>query len=155
QFRLIGASGAGLDVQSQIDYGTWQARGADYLAYGTVAQNGGQYTVSYRLVDNVRKIELDQASYGGTEAELRRISHRIADRIYEKITGVRGVFSTRTDYVLQTSNGYELQIADADGQNPPLMLPSKQSIVPSAWPPEGTGLAYVRFEESKSGIYVE
>ena len=26
QFRLIGASGAGLDVQSKIDYGTWQAR---------------------------------------------------------------------------------------------------------------------------------
>ncbi|WP_368648293.1 Tol-Pal system beta propeller repeat protein TolB [Castellaniella ginsengisoli] len=155
QFRLIGASGAGLDVQSQIDHGTWQARGADYLAYGTVAQNGSQYTVSYRLVDNVRKTELDQASYSGTEAEMRRIAHRIADRIYEKITGVRGVFSTRIAYVLQTDNGYELQIADADGQNPQVMLRSKQSIISPAWSPDGSRLAYVSFESGKSVIYVQ
>lgn len=51
QFRLISAGGASLPLKSTVDYGTWQARGADYLALGSVEQNGGQYTVSYRLVD--------------------------------------------------------------------------------------------------------
>lgn len=155
QFRLISAAGASLDFQSTVSYGDWQSKGADYLALGSIAQNGDQYTVSYRLVDAARKTELDQIAFSGTEAEMRRISHRIADRIYEKITGIRGVFSTRIAYVLQTGNGYELQIADADGQNPQVMLRSKQSIISPAWSPDGSRLAYVSFESGKPVIYLQ
>lgn len=155
QFRLISATGANLDSQSTISYGDWQARGADYLAFGSITQAGDQYTVSYRLVDSVRKTELDQVSINGTEAEMRRISHQIADRIYEKITGVRGVFSTRIAYVLQTGNAYELQIADADGQNPQVMLRSKHSIISPAWSPDGGKLAYVSFESNKPVVYIQ
>src|SRR5699024_4944399 len=78
-----------------------------------------------------------------------------ADRIYEKITGVRGVFSTRLAYVLQTGNGYELQVADADGQNPQVMLRSKQSIISPAWSPDGSKIAYVSFEAEKPVVYVQ
>src|SRR5690606_33216566 len=155
QFRLINATGANLGVESQVSFGEWSGRGADYLAYGTVTQTGGQYSISYRLVDNVRQTQLDAIAFAGSERELRRLSHRIADRIYEKITGVRGVFSTRIAYVLQTGNGYELQIADADGQNPQVMLRSKQSIISPAWSPDGSRLAYVSFESGKSVIYVQ
>src|SRR5690606_39687980 len=95
QFRLINATGASLNAESSIAYDDWRNRGADYLAYGSITQSGGQYNVSYRLVDSVRKTQLDGVAFTGTEKELRRISHQIADRIYEKITGVRGVFSTR------------------------------------------------------------
>lgn len=119
QFQLINATGAALDVQSTIAHDDWRNRGADYIAYGSITQSGGQYRIEYRLVDTLRKSELDGVAFSGTEKELRRISHQIADRIYEKITGIRGVFSTRIAYVLQTGNGYELQIADADGQKPP------------------------------------
>lgn len=155
QFKLINAAGANLNVQSQIDYGTWQSRGANYLAYGSISQNGSQYSVSYRLVDNVRKSQLDEATFSGTEPEMRRIAHRIADRIYEKITGVRGVFSTRIAYVLQAGNTYELQIADADGQNPQVMLRSTHPIISPAWSPDGSKLAYVSFESGKSVVYVQ
>lgn len=155
QFRLINATGAGLNLESSIAYDEWRNRGADYLAYGAITQSGGQYNVSYRLVDSVRKTQLDGVAFTGTEKELRRISHQIADRIYEKITGVRGVFSTRIAYVLQTGNSYELQIADADGQNPQVMLRSKQSIISPAWSPDGKQLAYVSFESGKPVVYVQ
>src|SRR3546814_123991 len=155
QFKLINATGANLNLESSIAYDAWRTRGADYLAYGTITQSGGQYNVSYRLVDSVRKTQLDGVAFTGTEKELRRISHQIADRIYEKITGVRGVFSTRIAYVLQTGNSYELQIADADGQNPQVMLRSKQSIISPAWSPDGKQLAYVSFESGKPVVYVQ
>src|SRR5690606_26845045 len=73
----------------------------------------------------------------------------------EKITGIRGVFSTRIAYVLQTGNTYELQIADADGQNPQVMLRSKHSIISPAWSPDGSKLAYVSFEANKPVVYVQ
>ena len=155
QFRLVNATGTSLNAESTIAYDDWRNRGADYLAYGSISQTGGQYSISYRLVDSVRKTQLDGVAFAGTEKELRRISHQIADRIYEKITGVRGVFSTRLAYVLQTGNGYELQIADADGQNPQVMLRSKQSIISPAWSPDGKRLAYVSFEAGKPVVYVQ
>jgi TolB protein len=155
QFRLVNATGANLTAESSIAYDDWRNRGADYLAYGSITQSGGQYNVSYRLVDSVRKTQLDGVAFAGNEKELRRISHQIADRIYEKITGVRGVFSTRIAYVLQTGNNYELQIADADGQNPQVMLRSKQSIISPAWSPDGKRLAYVSFESNKPVVYMQ
>lgn len=155
QFRLINATGTSLNAESSIAYDDWRNKGADYLAYGSVTQTGGQYNISYRLVDSVRKTQLDGVAFAGTEKELRRMSHQIADRIYEKITGVRGVFSTRIAYVLQTGNSYELQIADADGQNPQVMLRSKQSIISPSWSPDGKRLAYVSFEAGKPVVYVQ
>ncbi|SHI23897.1 Tol-Pal system beta propeller repeat protein TolB [Pollutimonas bauzanensis] len=155
QFQLINATGTSLNAESAIAYDDWRNRGADYLAYGSITNSGGQYSVSYRLVDSVRKTQLDGVAFTGTEKELRRISHQIADRIYEKITGVRGVFSTRIAYVLQAGNNYELQIADADGQNPQVMLRSKQSIISPAWSPDGKRLAYVSFEAGKPVVYIQ
>ena len=155
QFHLANATGANLNIDSTIAHDEWRGRGADYLAYGSISQAGGQYNISYKLVDTVRKTELDGVAFSGTEKELRRISHQIADRIYEKITGIRGVFSTRIAYVLQTGNTYELQIADADGQNPQVMLRSKHSIISPAWSPDGSRLAYVSFEAGKPVVYVQ
>src|SRR5690606_21193951 len=155
QFRLINATGANPNENSQIASGDWSGRGGDYLAFASVARTGGQYTISYRLVDNFRQTQLDAVAFAGSEKELRKLSHRIADRIYEKITGVRGVFSTRIAYVLQTGDTYELQIADADGQNHQVMLRSKHSIISPAWSPDGKQLAYVSFEHDKPVIYVQ
>ena len=73
-------------------------------------------------------------------------AHRIADRIYEKITGERGVFATRIAYVVQTSpKSWELHIADADGFNSQAALRSREPIISPAWSPDGTRLAYVSF----------
>ena len=155
QFQLINTNGSALDVNSTVEPNDWRNRGADYLAYGSVTQDGGQYTVQYRLIDTVNKNEMDAIAFAGSEKELRRVSHQIADRIYEKITGVRGVFSTRIAYVLQNGNNYELQIADADGQNPQVMLRSKQPIISPSWSPDGSKIAYVSFETEKPVVYVQ
>ncbi len=155
QFSLVNATGAAISAETPVAHDEWRTRGADYIAYGSVAEAGGQYTVTYRLADTIRKTELDGVAFAGNERELRRIAHRIADRIYEKITGVRGVFSTRLAYVVQKGSVYELQIADADGQNPQVMLRSKHSIISPAWSPDGKKLAYVSFELGKPVVYVQ
>lgn len=155
QFRLVNTAGASLDANSPIAYDDWRNRGADYVAYGSVTPSGGGFNVSYRLEDTLGKSQIDGVTFAGTEAELRRISHQIADRIYEKVTGIRGVFSTRIAYVLQTGDTYELQIADSDGQNPQVMLRSRHSIISPAWSPDGKKLAYVSFESGKPVIYVQ
>lgn len=155
QFQLVSASSARLNIDSEVDASYWRNRGADYLAFGSVDDQGGQYTIRYRLIDTVSDREIDAVAFAGTEKELRRLAHRIADRIYEAITGQRGVFSTKIAYVLHTGDTYELQIADADGQNPQVMLRSKQPIISPAWSPDGNRIAYVSFELEKPVVYVQ
>lgn len=154
QFQLISAAGVSLNVNSSINGGDWRNRGADYVAYGSVSNNGGNYTVSYRLMNTVGNAQLDGVSFTGTAQQLRRVSHQIADRIYEKITGIPGIFSTRIAYVLKQNNIYELIVADADSQNPQVALRSREPIISPRWSPDGTKLAYVSFETGKAVVYV-
>jgi len=155
QFRLVNAAGADLAADVPVSAEDWNARGADYMAYGSITRAGDQYHIQYRLLDTVSNAEIDAVTITGTLQTLRRNAHQLADRIYEKVTGVRGVFATRIAYVLQTNGNYELQIADADGHNPQVMLRSSQSIISPAWSPDGKRLAYVSFESGKPVIYVQ
>jgi TolB protein len=54
--------------------------------------------------------QLGGQAYRHTGAQLRATAHRISDYVYEKLTGERGVFSTRIAYVVKS--GRTLRAAD-------------------------------------------
>jgi TolB protein len=88
-------------------------------------------------------------------AQLRATAHRIADVIYEKLTGEKGVFSTKITYVVKRGTRYELQVSDADGANAQTVLASNEPIISPAWSPDGSRIAYVSFEQKKPIVVVQ
>ena len=77
----------------------------------------------------VKQAALGGIAYTMTKDQVRATAHRIADFVYEKLTGDKGVFSTRIAYVVKRGNRYELQIADADGEGAETALASFEPII--------------------------
>jgi TolB protein len=118
------------------------------------ARPDGRYEARFRLYDVVKQTPLGGIAYTLAKDQVRATAHRISDFIYEKLTGEKGVFSTRIAYVVKRGNRYELQIADADGAGEETALASFEPIISPAWSPDGRRLAYVSFENKKPVIYV-
>lgn len=155
QFRSVDASGVSLDESSRPDVAQWRQKSADALAAGSINRLAdGRFDIRFRLWDVVKGQDLGGQSFVVTQADLRLVAHRIADFIYEKLTGERGVFSTRIAYVTKNGGRYSLWVADADGENAQSALSSPEPIISPAWSPNGAQLAYVSFESRKPVVYV-
>jgi TolB protein len=154
-FRLVDSGEVALNETSAIDYDAWKLRGADALAAGSVGNTpDGRLEARFRLYDINRQGSLGGAAYLTAVPQLRVAGHRVADYIYEKLTGERGIFSTRIAYVVKSGGRYSLQIADSDGQNAQTALVSREPIISPAWSPDGGRIAYVSFENKKPIIFV-
>jgi TolB protein len=157
-FRMVDAGGVDPVPYEpgDVNYPVWRARGAEALVIGSIApQAGGRYEIRFRLMDATKQTQLVGIAYTVTEAQLRLTAHKIADAIYEKLTGDVGVFATRITYIVKRGPRYELQVADADGYNPQSVLASNEPIISPAWSRDGTRLAYVSFEGKKPVVYVQ
>lgn len=139
--------------------------GVDDVLIGKISVIGpDRYQMSFQLLDTFKSKEGSnvalQKSFTLDASDLRRGAHHISDLVYEKLTGVRGIFSTRLAYILvqhDASNRarYILEVSDQDGYNPKPLLTSDQPIMSPSWSPNGKQIAYVSFEDHRAGIYLE
>ena len=159
QFKAIEAGAANLDESSRPEMSMFRQKGADHLVAGSVTRLAdGRFDVRFRLWDAVRNQDLGAQSFAVPAGDLRLTAHRIADFVYEKLTGEKGVFSTRIAYVTKSGQGNNqrntLWIADSDGEGAQSALASPEPIISASWSPNGAQLAYVSFESRKPVVYV-
>jgi TolB protein len=141
---------------SQVNFADWKSRLADALVIGQAQRLAdGRFEVRFRLLDVPKQVQIGGIAYTLTASQVRLTAHKVADFIYEKLTGERGVFSTRIAYVVKQGTRYELRVADADGQNAQSILISHEPIMSPAWSPDGTRMAYVSFQNKKPILFVQ
>lgn len=155
QFRGIDVGATAMDEGSRPEVSTWRQKGADALVTGSISRLAdGRFDVRMRLWDVVKGQDLGGQSYAVVAGDLRLVAHRVADFVYEKLTGDKGIFSTRIAYVTKVGSSFNLWVADADGESAQSALNSAEPIISPSWAPNGQQLAYVSFESRKPVIFV-
>ncbi len=138
----------------------WRAVKVDHLVVGNIQPlPDGSYKIRFEILDVYKAGKLagyEVTSKGGTA--LRYTAHKIADIIYQKLTGLPGYFTSRISYVTTSGTGwntkYSLVVADQDGFNPRTIATADDVIMSPSWSPDGKKLAYVAFRNGKNEIYV-
>ena len=141
-------------------FANWRLSGADFLVIGSIKPNTGGYVIEFQLYDVLQQNLMTGFSFQVTDQTLRSAAHQIADEVYEEILGISGAFNTQIAFVSVDGKvgdrTYQLQLADADGENPQAMLTSPRPILSPSWAPDGVRIAYVSFEnKTQSAVYVQ
>ncbi len=141
---------------NQIKYAEWANLQAQAIVIGAIeALPNNRLKVTFQLADVLKQAQLTGMQYTIAPDQLRVTAHKIADLIYQKLTGEAGIFASRIAYINKSNGRYMLTVADSDGENPLTMVYSKEPIISPAWSPEGNKIAYVSFEKKKPVIYVQ
>lgn len=150
----------GLTLSGPIRDETWEALPGDLLLRGS-QQFEANDTVSFRY----ELLRRDQATpvlaerFTVSRSRWRDAGHYISDRVFETLTGEKGIFSTRIAYInVYERDGkrrYRLELSDIDGARRTRLLDSNEPIMSLSWAPDGQSIAYVSFETGQSQIYTQ
>ena len=145
---------------AELDFDDWSFVKAEAVVVGRITQTGeNAYDVSFQLFDVFRQEQLVGYRIPASRGTMRIVAHRAADMIYEKLTGIKGVFATKVAFVTaerdQKAQTYRLVVADQDGFNETVILQSSDPIMSPAWSPDSRRLAYVSFENNRSSVWVQ
>ncbi|KZN13265.1 translocation protein TolB [Marinomonas sp. TW1] len=147
--------------EEDVFYRDWRLLKSDYVVIGSVKKlPNNKYRIGFELLNVLSQKPVQKHSSIDVGANnFRDAAHYISDKIYELLTGSRGAFSTRILYV--TAEGdrkaplFKLQVADADGHRPQVVVESKEPILSPSWSSDGRKIAYVMFRNRRPNIFIQ
>lgn len=135
-------------AEDAVFYRDWRLLSQEYLVIGNIEPAGeSRVKVRFSLFDVLKGEKMVAGSQTVGIHQLRDLAHSISDLIHKRITGLRGIFTTKIAYVTRKSLDndqfeYRLQIADADGQRARTRYRSNEPIISLAWSHTGKRLAF-------------
>jgi len=157
-----------LDVNVQPNWVDWRTINAQDLANGVARVDAdGRLAVDVRLYDVFSQNELilghDKGSTGGiaftaTPDNWRRVAHKIADAIYERLTGQGGYFDTHIVFVAESgSHGKRIKrlaIMDQDGYGANYIPTGDAKVMTPRFSPDSKEVAYMALTADSARVYI-
>ncbi len=148
-----------LDVNVQPDFAAWKSINSNYLCNGRASTDAdGRLQVDFRLWDIYSQRQLLGQSLTATPENWRRVAHKIADAIYEKLTGQEGYFDTRIVFVAESGpRGHRtkrLAIMDQDGANPSYLTDGSTKVMTPRFSADSQEIAYMSLTADSARIYI-
>ena len=150
-------SSADIDVNPR--FGDWRTINAQALVAGRVDREAdGRIAVSFRLWDTFAEQQLDGFVYRGNTQIWRRIAHKIADAIYQRLTGESGYFDTRIVYIAESGTASnrmkQLAIMDQDGANHRFITDGSYLVLTPRFSPTAQEITYMSYVNNTPRVYI-
>ncbi len=161
-FREIGSEAFISQItsfSSPVEFADWKAINAQALITGAVSVAGQNLTVKFRVWDVFSGQEMGAGlQFAGTTDGWRRMAHKVADAVYERITGEGGYFDSRVVFVSEDGpkddRKKRLAIMDYDGANVQYLTDSSAIVLTPRFSPTGDRVLYTSFESGSPKIHV-
>ncbi len=138
----------------------WKVLGMEYVVIGSLRTlANGDTQVRFHLYDVVNQRKMFSDEISGSRDQWRDLAHRVSDKVFEAITGIRGAFDTKILYVLAQNSGspnaqFSLEMADSDGERSKALYTSDQPIMSPSWGPHARKVAFVTWRDRRQMIEV-
>ncbi|HLX54658.1 MAG TPA: hypothetical protein VKR58_11985, partial [Aquella sp.] len=123
-----------------------------YIISGVVNGNNINFKLTGNELANKGDLLNQNISY---QADVRKAAHTISNNAYQKITNVKGIFTSKIAYIVQNGGTYRVVISDYDGYNQKSIFSDSHPVTSLAWDNSGKLLSYVSFETGKPVVYVQ
>ncbi|HEX3701609.1 MAG TPA: Tol-Pal system beta propeller repeat protein TolB [Phenylobacterium sp.] len=147
-----------LTVAVQPRFASWKQINAAALLNGDVTTAGGQLKVAFRLWDVPAEQQLLGQEDTASPDNWRRVAHKIADAVYERLTGEKGYFDTRVVFVAEAGRGSgrvtRLGIMDQDGANPSYLTDGSSIVMSPRFSSTSQEITYMSLRPESSAIYL-
>jgi len=144
----------------KTQYALWALSGSNYFLKASIFTENENELIKFTLHNVIKKeimvsykINLDKNN------NIRKVSHKISNVIFESITGIEGIFDTKIAYISteksKERNIYKLHVADVDGFNSVTIYKSSKQLMSPTWSPKNNKIAYVSFENHRPEIFIQ
>ena len=131
-------------------FGDWKIINAQALIIGsTKLETNGNIRIEFRLWDVFAEQQMAGWAFNTARSNWRQISHRIADKVYERLTGEIGYFDTRIAYIAESGPAQKrikrLAIMDQDGANHRFLTNGTNLVLTPRFSPSQQELTYLSY----------
>jgi TolB protein len=146
------------NFNAPIQFSDWKAINAQALITGAVSVSGKNLVVKFRLFDVFAQAPLEGLQFKATTQSWRRMSHKVADAVYSRLTGETGYFDSRVAYIAEegpkNKRTSRLAVMDYDGANVRYLTDAKSIVLAPRFSPNARELIYTSYETGSPRVFL-
>ena len=146
--------------EEAVRFPDWRAVNAQALVTAAVnTSRSGKLTVKFRIFDIFSGVQLGQGmQLSGRTQAIRRMAHKVADQVYERIIGEGPYFDSRIVFVSESGPKDKrlkrLAIMDFDGENMQFLTGNDNIVLAPRISSDGKQVLYTSWETGFPQIYL-
>ena len=161
-FRPINPDAFAADVPNSTEvtpnFSAFRLINAQALVVGQTTIAGDELVIDFRLWDIFSGSAMTGLRLTSSRSNWRRIAHKVADAIYERLTGEVGYFDTRLVFISESGpldqRIKRLSIMDQDGANHQYLTDGRTLVLTPRFSPVRQEITYLAYYDDKPRVYL-